>query len=62
MWRTTVWLTFLVNYETSLQGKSADDLLLESLNNIKKSLLPVINLIEEKKLEKLSISTRKLAI
>lgn len=46
----------------NIQGKSADDLLLESLNNIKESLLPVINLIEEKKLEKLSISTRKLAI
>jgi len=43
------------------QGKNADDLLLDSLNNIKESLIPVIDLIEEKKLEKLSISSRKLA-
>ena len=46
----------------NIQGKNADDLLLESLNNIKNSLEPVSVLIEEKKLEKLSISNRKLAI
>ena len=46
----------------NIQGKNADDLLFESLNNIKDSLQPVITLIEEKKLEKLSVSTRKLSI